>query len=391
MRKALCIASVASNLDNFNRDNVEILLSLGYDVTLASNFDTSEDVNSREKIDAFKEEMIAKGVHIQQIDFTRSLGNIKQQLKSVRQVKQLLKNRYDLIHCHSPICAAITRYVARKNRKKYGTSVLYTAHGFHFYDGAPLKNWIIFYPIEKILSKYTDVLITINKEDYNRARKKFKARQTKYIHGIGIDSEKFSASFNNVNKKRNELGIEDNDIMILSVGELSVRKNQRIVIEAIAKIKNPHIHYFMAGIGNMHQEYENLAKELNINENIHFLGYRTDISELCCSADLYVFPSLQEGLPVALMEAISCKVPVICSDIRGNTDLIADQNCLFNSQSSDSLAKCLKRIIGNKGREEIRAKLDAVVDENYKRLKMYNIENVHKEMKSIYMNVRKSR
>ncbi len=192
-KKALCIASVASNLDNFNRSNVEILKNLGYEVTIAANFHTAEDINSREKLDAFAKDMEAQGAKVVQIDFSRNPAKLGMQIKSIRQVKELLKERFDLIHCHTPICAAIVRACAKKYRKQYGTKVLYTAHGFHFYKGAPLKNWLLYYPIEKWLSKYTDVLMVMNREDLDRAKRKFKAGKVVYVPGIGIDIERFAS------------------------------------------------------------------------------------------------------------------------------------------------------------------------------------------------------
>ena len=164
-KKALCLASMASNLDNFNRNNVKLLQELDYDVTLAANFRTSEDSSSQKKINSFRKEMKEDGVHTVQIDFSRKVANVKKQIKSIGQVRRLLAQGYDLIHCHTPICAAITRLCARRYQKKGVTKVIYTAHGFHFFKGAPIKNWIFFFPVEKWLSRYTDVLININKED----------------------------------------------------------------------------------------------------------------------------------------------------------------------------------------------------------------------------------
>lgn len=386
-KKALCIASVASNLDNFNRDNVKILLELGYEITLASNFSTEEDVNSPEKIKDFINEMEGAGVEIVQIDFTRRIFKVGQHIKSMKQVGNLLNQRFDLIHCHSPICAAITRFVARQHRNEEGTKVIYTAHGFHFFKGAPLKNWLIFYPIEKALSRYTDVLITINKEDYTRAKKKFKAKKTVLIHGIGINLQKFNTSFNQVPDKRISLGIGQSEIMLLSVGELSVRKNQGLVIRSLSALNNANIHYYIAGIGSMETTYKELATELGIQNQVHFLGYRTDISELCQSCDVYVFPSLQEGLPVALMEAIACKKPVICSKIRGNVDLISECSYMFDPRKVKSLTDCLQRILGNKDRDTIKMDFVDEVKNNYENLLKYDIVNVNKEMKIIYQNI----
>ena len=221
-KEALCIASVASNLDNFNRNNVMILQSLGYEVTLAANFSSKEDINSQEKVDAFAKEMRAIDVRIINIDFSRSPLKVVYQIKSILQVRKLLARKFDLIHCHTPVCSVIVRILAQKYRKKIGTKVFYTAHGFHFFKGAPLKNWLVFYPIEKWMSRYTDVLITINKEDYRRASKKFHAKKTVYIPGVGIDTEKFSRNLyseRKVTALRTELGLSSDEKMLLSVGD----------------------------------------------------------------------------------------------------------------------------------------------------------------------------
>lgn len=383
-KKALMIASVASMLDNFNRSNIDILLDIGYKVVIAGNFHTKEDINSQEKIDEFSKEMKAKGVKCVQIDFSRRVTNLFWQLKSIRQVKKLLTYKFDLIHCHSPICSAIVRLVAQKYRKKYGTKVIYTAHGFHFFKGAPLKNWILFYPIEKWASKYTDILITINHEDYHRARKKFKAVKTVYIPGVGVDTEKFNRGFVDINSKRRELGLKSDDFMLLSVGELSVRKNQKVVIEALGKIQDQHIHYFIAGIGEKEKEYKDLAGKLGLEDNVHLLGYRTDISELCQIADLFVFPSAQEGLPMALMEAIACKTPVLCSNIRGNTDLVKDKKYLFYPGDVGSLISCLDAIISAKDRDSIKRNAQPVVKRNFETLKKCDIKAIEAVMSKMY-------
>ena len=374
---------MASMLDNFNRNNISILEEMGFDISLAANF-KDEDSNSLEKNRLFYKEMKSNGYNVFHVDFSRSISNIPKQIKSIIQVNKLLKNNYDIVHCNSPICSVITRIAYRKYRKKNGGKLLYTAHGFHFYDGAPKKNWFIYYPIEKYCSRFTDVLITINNEDYLRAKEKFHAQNTVYIHGIGIDTKKFNSFFSDTEKKRKELGISSNDIMLLSVGELSARKNQSVVIKALPILNDTRIHYFIAGIGKMQLEYLELAKKLGVENHVHLLGYRNDISELCQCSDLYVFPSLQEGLPVALMEAISCKVPVVCSNIRGNTDLIEEKTCLFNPNSKESVSLCIRKRINGLNRNDIRCNFNNIINKNYKRLMQFSNESVNNEMKRIY-------
>ena len=382
-KQALCISSVASNLDNFNRSNIDILINLGYEVTLASNFHSGEDSNSQEKTDAFAKEMREKGVYIVQVDFARSMKKAGMQIKSIWQVRKLLKRGYDLIHCHSPICAAIVRTVAEPYRKKKGTKVLYTAHGFHFFTGAPLINWLLFYPVEKWLSRYTDVLITINKEDYERAKRKFHATKVAYIPGVGVDTEKFRRGNLDKEVKRKSLGMKFDDIMLLSVDELSARKKYMKVIEALGRLNSRKIHYFIAGIGKLDRGYREFAEELGIGENMHFLDNRTDISELCQAADLFIIPSVQEGFSLALMEAVACKTPVICSRSYSNLDLVEGKEWIFDPQEVNSLMKCLKEKVSN-GREALKECATEAVENNYSRLLQYDFRSVKKQIYAFY-------
>ena len=248
-------------------------------------------------------------------------GNIK----AYKMLKAVIdEGNYDIIHCHTPVGAMLTRLAAQDARRK-GSKVFYTAHGFHFYKGAPLINWLLFYPGEKWLARKTDVLITINKEDYNRA-KYFKAGKVVYVPGVGIDINKFSKRVGNREEKRTELGVKDADFVLLSVGELIARKNHAVVLDALGELKKKNelegIQYVICGRGVLDAELREKAVSLGISEHVHFLGYRNDVSEICNASDLFVFMSHQEGLPVALMEAMACGLPVICSDIRGNTDLV---------------------------------------------------------------------
>lgn len=234
------------------------------------------------------------------------------------------EGEYNIIHCHTPVGAMLTRLAAIEARKK-GSKVFYTAHGFHFYKGAPVINWLAYYPVEKWLARKTDVLITINKEDFNRA-KHFKAGKVVYVPGVGIDITKFSNKIENRDEKRVALGLDANDFVILSVGELIARKNHAVVLDAIGELKKAdkikNIQYVICGRGILDSELKEKAVSLGVSDHVHFLGYRNDVSEICNASDLFVFMSFQEGLPVALMEAMACGLPVVCSDIRGNNDLI---------------------------------------------------------------------
>lgn len=328
-RKALMLASVASMIDQFNIPNIEILQSLGYDVTVVADF-VDPGTITVERAEELKKRLNNMGVKVIHIAIPRTL-NPKAIFTAYRAVKKLINiEKYDLIHCHSPIGGAICRLAARKARK-HGSKVIYTAHGFHFYDGAPKKNWIVYYPIEKFLSRYTDVLITINKEDYNRALKKFRAHKTVYVPGIGVDVDKFANVCIDRKKKRSELGLTDNDIMILSVGELNENKNHSVIIKALGRIKEPRIHYFIAGKGSLDHYLMDLAVKHNVN--LHLLGFRTDVAELYKCADICAFTSIREGLGLAWIEGMASGLPLIVANNRGTREYVFPENgymCKYN-------------------------------------------------------------
>ncbi len=270
-------------------------------------------------------------------------------LKAIREIKQIVQDgRYDLVHCHTPIASACTRLACRSLRKN-GLKVIYTAHGFHFYKGAPLKNWLIYYPIEKLCAHWTDVLITINTEDYELAKKKFRAKRVEYVPSVGIDVDKFKNTVIDKNEKRKELGIPADSFVILSVGELNENKNHQVIIKALGEISDSKIHYVIAGSGNKTAELQTLADSLSVN--LHLLGHRDDVAELYKMADVYILPSIREGLNVSIMEALASELPVICSDIRGNRDLIVDEKGGFLCDSHDSKQFCEKIMLLAKDRK----------------------------------------
>lgn len=301
----------------------------------------------------------------------------KGNLLAIGEIKKLVEEqKYDIVHCHTPIAAMCTRVACRKLRKQ-GVKVMYTAHGFHFYKGAPLLNWLIYYPIEKICSYWTDVLITINQEDYNLAIRKMKARRIEYVPGVGIDIDKFKNTVVNKKQKREELGIPEGAFLLLSVGELNENKNHELVIRALAEIKNKNIHYLIAGEGNLKSYLTNLCSELSLSDNVHLAGYRKDVNELYMISDAFIFPSFREGLSVSLMEAMSVGLPCIVSKIRGNVDLI-DENGgeVFNPFSLEECKKALFKIK--------RKDLDKMTKYNSKKIKKFSLHTIIESMNQLY-------
>lgn len=294
-------------------------------------------------------------------------------LDALKQLKIIIKeNNYDIVHCHTPVGGIIGRLASQNFRKK-GLKVIYTAHGFHFYKGAPKKNWLIFFPIEKFCSSFTDMIVAINTEDYNFAKKHMKAKRLAYVPGVGIDIDKFNIDKNS-NKIRSDLGIPESAYLILSVGELNKNKNYTVVLDALNKIPRDDIYYCICGVGPLKNYLLNYCHNTQMNNRFKLLGYRRDIKDLLKESNLVIQPSMREGLPLSVMEAIASKTDIIASDIRGCRDLVCEED-LFNPKDSDNL----KHLIINK--------LDlksSNVEKNYMNLQKFNIINVNNLLLNLY-------
>lgn len=374
MNKVLVLTSVASMIDQFNIPNIKLLQSLGFSVDVACNFNVGNTC-SEERINKLKKNLKVLNVHYYQIDFSRNVLNITKNLKAFWQVKCLMEKKdYSFVHCHSPIGGVVGRICGKLKR----TKVIYTAHGFHFYKGAPYKNWLIYYPIEKIFSYFTDTLITINKEDYALAQKKMKAKEIVYIPGIGIDLKKYRRTQQARVEKRKQLEIDDQTLILFSVGELNKNKNHQIIIKSLANLsKTINYIYIIAGKGELENSLKKLIAEVGLNKKVKLLGFRDDIPELFAAADLFIFPSFREGLSVSLMEAMASGLPVICSRIRGNLDLIDSKGGLLFDPHNE--AECLQTI-----NEILNNDLSQFGCYNLKKIEFFGLDNVLAKYKTIY-------
>lgn len=381
MKRALVLASVASMIDQFNMPNIRLMIEMGYKVDVATNF-IEGSTCSDEKIAALKKTLAEMGVDCYQVDFARNVLKVGQNLRAYRQTRKLIvENKYDMIHSHSPIGGLLSRIAVRDMRKK-GTKMIYTAHGFHFFNGAPLLNWLIFYPIEKFSSRWTDVLVTITHEDYALAQKKMSAKEVIYVPGVGINTAAFKPGDDAAvirKQKREELGLTEENIVLMSVGELNKNKNHEVVIRAMAQLKNRNVHYVIAGRGVLKEHLEHLAKELGVGEQLHLLGFRTDVRDLFKTADVFAHPSFREGLSVAVMEAMASALPIICTEIRGNTDLIDEGKggYLFHPADVESAYRALKNMTEAKD-------LKAFGAYNMEKAKTLDMKAVMEKMKEIY-------
>ena len=236
--------------------------------------------------------------------------------------KVIAEKQWDIIWTNEPVMGVMTRTAARNVRRK-GTKVVYMVHGFHFYKGAPFVNWILFYPVERLLSHITDCIITVNKEDYARAES-FPVNRVEYIHGIGVNTDRLEKNKITLNI-REKLKIPEDAFLILSVGEINSNKNQKVILDAMAALNDKAIFYVLCGKGRNGSILRALAMKYGLEDNIRFVDYRKDVVNFYCQADAFVLPSYREGLPIALLEAMYCEVPPITSDARGIIDIMQDE------------------------------------------------------------------
>ncbi len=369
MKKVLFTATVDSHILQFHLPFLKMFKENGYEVHVATNGDESIP---------FCDKKI-------KISFERNPFKINN-LKAIGQLRKVInEEKYDIIHTHTPMGSVVTRLAAKQARKKYGTRVIYTAHGFHFFKGAPILNWLLFYPVEKYLSRYTDTLITINMEDYDLAKSKFKkCKDIQYVPGVGIDEEKFNFVMTETEKHklRSSLGIKDDDFVMIYPAELSIRKRQIWLINTIYELLKEHtdIHLLLPGKDSLNGQCQELVKDLNLEKQIHFLGYRNDIPKLLKISNLAVSSARQEGLPVNLMEAMYVGLPIVASDCRGNRDLIEDtiNGYLVSIDNNEKMKKSIKNCYEN---TEIREKYSI---NNKKDIDRFLLKKLIPMMKKIY-------
>ena len=368
MKKILFVASVTRHIKTFHLPYLKYFKDRGYEVHVASNGD--------EKIEYCDKHF--------NLCFERSPFKLNN-LKAYKQLKKIInEGEYEIVHCHTPVASILTRKAARKMRRRIGTKVIYTAHGFHFFKGAPLKNWLVYYPIEKHYAKDTDILITINEEDYEFAKKKLKAKRIEHVHGIGVNPKKFT--FDISEKERDErranLTVNPLDFLIIYVAELNNNKNQMMLIEAMKELVKdyPNIKLLLAGDGVNKEKIEKYLVENKLQSNVLLLGYRTDVPMLLKLSDLYVATSKREGLPVNIIEAMITELPVVTTDSRGQRELVSDGENGYIVKIGDTkgLVEKIKNIYLD---YRIR---DRITEGAKVRVDPYLIENVMKEMKEIY-------
>lgn len=372
--KALLLAPMGSIHRRFNKANIDALKSLGYVVHLAANFEVG-DGTEKQNVE-YVEQCEKEGIVTHSIAYERrSLkGCIN---KREETIKLLADEKFDIVHAHTETGGFILR-IAGKPYKK--SKYVYTPHGMSFYKGSSVKSQLVYRPLEHWICSMMDANIAINQEEYF-VLQKWNAESAKYVHGIGLDLNRFR----DVNKDcrkciRNEFGIPQDAKLIMSIGELDDNKNHQIIIKAIEKLKRDDVYYVICGVGPNRDKLEQLSQQLGLGKKVVLAGYRRDIPEILHASDIFAFPSFHEGLPVSLMEAMTAGLPVVCSKIRGNVDLIEEGKggYLCDPSSSEDFSNALNNLIYNN------FTYTKMVKTNQNKSEYYSLMNVLNELVSLY-------
>lgn len=370
--KVLLTATVQSHICQFHKPLVEMLHEHNCEVHVAARDNLAE--KNGLKLD-FAEKVF-------DVPFSRSPKS-KDNIKAYKQLKKIIEEgQYDAVHCNTPMGGIVTRLAARKARKN-GTKVFYTAHGFHFYQGAPKKNWLVFYPIEKLFSRLTDVLITIVDEDYKIAAEKFHCR-VEHIHGVGVDEERYSpVPAEEQLKLRSELGFTAEQKMILCIGELLPNKNQKMAIHAMREVvkKFPDAQLLLAGNGPEKERLEAEIEACGLRDNVQMLGYCTCLEKYQRISDLLVACSRREGLGLNVIEAMLTENPVITSVNRGHRELVQDGKNGYLVDNAEAMGQKIVELLSDNEKKEKMGQFGrrAAID--------YGFANVKKELEGIYANL----
>lgn len=366
MNKRLLVTSTDLMMVQFLMPHIIYLSENGYDMEIACS-----DVGGRMEEIRQKLQGYVKNIHV--VRLVRSPIN-PVNLKGYQDMKKIIQGgQYDIIWTNEPVMGVVTRLAAVQARKR-GTKVMYMAHGFHFFDGAPKLNWLVYYPVEKLMASKADVIVTVNREDYERAQT-MNVKKVEYIHGIGINTDRLTPS-KEQNDIKKELGLAEDDFIVLSIGELNKNKNQKTIIHAIQLMNDDKVHYVLCGKGEQLENLQKLTKELQLEKQVHFLGYRKDVVDICSQSDVYVMPSKREGLPVASLEAMYCGLPLITSNIRGLTDVMEQgvSGYLCLPDDTQAFADNIRTLKSNKELRQFMA------ERNRKAVVPYCIENTKREV-----------
>lgn len=373
MKKALMLSPMGSVHRRFNKANIDALHALGYVVELAANFENGEgpEVHNQKYVGECSE----KGIKTHSIPFKRH--SLSGSLKCLPQLKQLLRNgQYDIVHTHTETGGLLLRLACDvKGKSKF----FYTPHGMSFWKGSSLKSQLVYKPLERWICSGMDMNLGMNIEEVENLER-WNKETAIYVHGIGLNSLRMQSPVRTREDARKEFGLGPDDKLLVSIGELDDNKNHTTVIKALAMINRKDFKYVVCGVGRNNEKLLEQAAIAGLKDNLILAGYRSDIPDVLNAADIFVFPSFHEGMPVSALEAMACSLPVICSEIRGNVDIIkeGDNGYLFQPDDADTLAKYILLLIDDNDKRQDMGK------KNVEIVKNFSMEAVTEELKTIY-------
>lgn len=371
--KALLLAPMGSVHRRFNKANISALKSLGYEVELCANFENGDGPEIHNQ--KYVKECAERGIITYSIPFARH--SLNGNIKCLPQLKKLLREgHYDIVHTHTETGGLLLKLA---KGAKGSSRFAYTAHGMSFWKGSGLKSQLVYRPLERWICSAMDANLGMNMEEVENLRR-WSPATAHYVHGIGLDITRMQSPVCSRDEVRAEFSVGESDRMIVSVGELDDNKNHSTVIKALARLGRKDFKYVVCGVGPNKDMLLSLAASLGLSENVILAGYRSDIPDVLNAADLFVFPSYHEGMPVSALEAMACGLPVVCSRIRGNVDIVkdGDNGHLFEPSDETTLAEKLGMLMDN---QQKRLEMGA---KNREIVKDFSMEAVTEELKNIY-------
>ncbi len=373
MKKVLLLSPTGSIHSRFNTANIKAIDELGYELHLLANF--GNGLGPERNNEEFAKSCIRQGYYVHSIPFSR--GGAFKNIAYVSELKKFLrKEQFDIVHAHTETGGLLLRLASSE---KGSSRFIYTAHGMSFWKGCPLKNRLIYKTIEWWICRGMDMNLGMNQEEIDTLRK-WNSKTAAHVHGIGLNLEKFQKTGRPREEVREEFGLKSDDKFIVSVGELDDNKNHITVIKALAQLEQKNFKYVVCGVGPNKKMLEQYAQERGMGDKVILAGFRSDIPDILHAADLFVFPSFHEGLPVSALEAMASGLPLICSKIRGNVDIVKDgvNGFLFEPEDYLSLAIAMERLIVNQNLAE------SFGEKNKDIVKAFSQEAVINELKKLY-------
>lgn len=376
MKRALLLAPMGSVHRRFNQANIAALQSLGLQVELCANFENGNGPEIHNQ--SFVEECGIRGVKTHSIPFARH--SLTGSLKCLSQLKELLsREQYDLVHTHTETGGLLLKLAhSEKGKSKF----VFTPHGMSFWKGSSLKSQLVYRPLERWICSAMDMNLGMNMEEVENLEQ-WNKRTAHYVHGVGLNVARMQNPSRSREQMREEFGLTESDKFIVSIGELDDNKNHITVIKALATLGRKDFKYVVCGVGPNKDMLLAEAECTGLKENVILAGYRSDIPDVLNAADIFVFPSFHEGMPVSALEAMACSLPVVCSAIRGNVDVVkdGDNGYLFKPSDVDTLSRQIALLMDNEAlRQQMGAKNKEIVRE-------FSLEAVTEELKAIYSKV----